>query len=120
VSSVDSGNLAGHLIALANTCRDWANIPFDLSRRLAGIADSIDLTREEAVGRRDGHRTQTVTWTQFDEALAGIIFSVRRGSIEQEIAGQRMAGLAVQADTMADIVRALITERGDGTGIDRL
>ena len=29
VSSVDSGNLAGHLIALANTCKEWALAPAD-------------------------------------------------------------------------------------------
>ena len=27
VSSVDSGNLAGHLIAAANACRDWRILP---------------------------------------------------------------------------------------------
>ena len=27
VSSVDSGNLAGHLIALANTCQSWREAP---------------------------------------------------------------------------------------------
>ena len=27
ISSVDSGNLAGHLIALANACREWADRP---------------------------------------------------------------------------------------------
>ncbi len=27
VSSVDSGNLAGHLIALANACREWRSVP---------------------------------------------------------------------------------------------
>ena len=29
VSSVDSGNLAGHLIALANACREWRTAPID-------------------------------------------------------------------------------------------
>ena len=27
VSTVDSGNLAGHLIALANACREWTRAP---------------------------------------------------------------------------------------------
>ena len=34
VSTVDSGNLAGHLIALANACREWGDRPFEASRRL--------------------------------------------------------------------------------------
>ena len=49
VSSVDSGNLAGHLIALANACREWTGRPSrQPQRRLAGIADALDLAREEA------------------------------------------------------------------------
>ena len=45
VSSVDSGNLAGHLIALANACREWTASPPDAARRLAGIEDALDLAR---------------------------------------------------------------------------
>ena len=33
VSSVDSGNLAGHLIALANACREWRDQPFSAAQR---------------------------------------------------------------------------------------
>ena len=41
VSSVDSGNLAAHLIALANACREWRDLPLADSRRLAGIEDAL-------------------------------------------------------------------------------
>ena len=70
ISSVDSGNLAGHLIALANACREWAAQPLTDERRLAGIADALELMREEAGRLREGRRTQTVTWRQLDDALA--------------------------------------------------
>ena len=43
VSSVDSGNLAAHLIALANACREWRDLPLADSRRLAGIEDALAL-----------------------------------------------------------------------------
>ena len=32
VSTVDSGNLAGHLIALANACREWTVLTPDVPR----------------------------------------------------------------------------------------
>src|SRR3990170_3581442 len=64
ISSVDSGNLAGHLIALANVCKEWAIHPLTDVRRLAGVADAFELMREEAGRLRDGRRTQTVTWRQ--------------------------------------------------------
>jgi cyclic beta-1,2-glucan synthetase len=47
VSSVDSGNLSGHLIALANACRDWSRAPaFDAAWR-GGVADAVALARED-------------------------------------------------------------------------
>ncbi|MDB5473442.1 MAG: glycosyl transferase, partial [Devosia sp.] len=44
VSSVDSGNLAGHLIALANACEEWTRAPLALDSR-AGMADTLQLAR---------------------------------------------------------------------------
>src|SRR5690606_32053885 len=43
VSSVDSGNLAGHLIALANACEDWAEAPPADSSQ--GLSDTLALAR---------------------------------------------------------------------------
>jgi len=45
VSSVDSGNLAGHLIVLANACEEWAHAPpkADLA---VGAADNLRLAQE--------------------------------------------------------------------------
>ncbi|WGD29118.1 glucoamylase family protein [Ancylobacter sp. WKF20] len=44
VSSVDSGNLAGHLIALANACEEWTGREAIAAR--AGLADCLALARE--------------------------------------------------------------------------
>src|SRR6185312_12189368 len=70
VSTVDSGNLAGHLIALANACREWMAATPTAAQRLAGIADALDLAREATDQLRDGRRTQTVTWQQLDDTLS--------------------------------------------------
>ena len=45
VSSVDSGNLAGHLIALANACEEWMADPGVPNARI-GMADTLRLARE--------------------------------------------------------------------------
>ena len=47
VSSVDSGNLAGHLIALANACEEWIREPPPDPQR--GISDALALIREALV-----------------------------------------------------------------------
>ncbi|MFC0697447.1 GH36-type glycosyl hydrolase domain-containing protein [Paraburkholderia humisilvae] len=45
VSSVDSGNLAGHLIALANACEEWLQATLAPAAR-CGIRDTLQLARE--------------------------------------------------------------------------
>jgi cyclic beta-1,2-glucan synthetase len=44
VSSVDSGNLAGHLIALANACTEWVEAPV-AANAASGVRDDLLLAR---------------------------------------------------------------------------
>ena len=46
VSSVDSGNLAGHLLALANGCRELIRESSLGETSFAGMKDSLELLRE--------------------------------------------------------------------------
>ena len=48
VSSVDSGNLAGHLIAVANACREWRSLRSTSQQCLLGVADALNLVQKEA------------------------------------------------------------------------
>lgn len=52
VSSVDSGNLAGHLIALANACESWARDEGwpDSNTQRAGLLDTLQLARQSRSG----------------------------------------------------------------------
>ncbi|WP_244511018.1 GH36-type glycosyl hydrolase domain-containing protein [Magnetospirillum fulvum] len=115
VSSVDSGNLAGHLITLANACREWRSRSIDPTLRLAGLADALDLAHETAASLRDGPWTQTVTWRQFDDALAAIVTELRHGATDLDGFARLLPRLANEAETMQDIARALVTDR-DGAG----
>jgi cyclic beta-1,2-glucan synthetase len=45
VSCVDSGNLAGHMIALANTCEEWADSAL-AAETLLGLQDTLQLARD--------------------------------------------------------------------------
>ncbi len=118
VSSVDSGNLAGHLIALANACREWQSAALDQTACLKGIADALDLAREDAARLRDGRKTQTVTWRQLDNALSALAMAAREPLPALDDFGARLANLGLQADTMLDMARALASERGDEAGAD--
>jgi cyclic beta-1,2-glucan synthetase len=46
VSTVDSGNLAGHLLVLKQACQEMARSPAPVARRLAGIRDTVDIAAE--------------------------------------------------------------------------
>jgi cyclic beta-1,2-glucan synthetase len=117
VSTVDSGNLAGHLIALANTCREWSVQTPSPARRLGGIADALDLAREATGRLRDGRRTQTVTWQQLDQSLAAVAAAMRHRDLDDASLAVRLGDLASQAETLVDISAALAAERGDDTAV---
>ncbi len=113
ISSVDSGNLAGHLIALANAAREWRSLPPAAAMRLSGIADALELTRKEAVKLRDGRRAQTVTFGQLDDAIAGLAAGIAKARVQGPEIVASFQDLSAQAETMADIASALADERGD-------
>lgn len=56
VSSVDSGNLAGHLVALANACEEWLDEPLSPAWR-NGLGDTVALVRQglDGLPRGAGH-----------------------------------------------------------------
>jgi cyclic beta-1,2-glucan synthetase len=110
VSSVDSGNLAGHLIALANACREWTRAPLADAPAIAGVEDSLALACEAVQTLPEDRRTQTTTRQQLSGALDALGAALGRG----------VAQLGPQADTMLDIARTLASERGDEAGAEML
>ncbi|SJM89305.1 GH36-type glycosyl hydrolase domain-containing protein [Crenothrix polyspora] len=61
ISTVDSGNLAGHLLTMSQACRDMLSQPLTLSNALAGLSDSHQLFMAALVETADDRRTLTVT-----------------------------------------------------------
>src|SRR5665647_1499944 len=118
ISTVDSGNLAGHLLALAAACQEWASVPLDDARRFAGIADSLELAREEAARMSDGPRTQTMTWRQLEEAIAKLAIDLRQPVPDRVNVAERLAEFARSADAIADISTVLSIESGKGVDSD--
>ena len=118
ISSVDSGNLAGHLIALANAVREWRRLPLADAMRLSGIADALELTRFEALKLRDGPQTQTVTVRQLDDAIVGLASRIAEAGMGGGEDMQWAVELAAQAETTADIAGVIAQERGEDTGAD--
>ena len=118
VSTVDSGNLAGHLIALASACEEWVHSPLSGERRMTGIADALEITREMANRIGDGRRTQTVTFGQLDRAIEALAVKLKQPVENDRDVASRLAEFAVLAETIADISRALSIESNADAGED--
>ncbi len=120
VSSVDSGNLAGHLIALANACREWVDRPLAPSRLFAGIDDTLSLASDAIRTLPDDRRTQFATAQELDRAIGALNAALgREHSLPEELPA-RLTDLAQQAATVVDIAQALAAERGDAVGVEML
>lgn len=102
VSSVDSGNLAGHLLVLEATCREWSEAPRFARDVEAGIADGVALIRQAA-----NHAAAA------DGADRAGALSVRLAAVDRALgalagAGERGAGLAAVDAALADVPGAAV------------
>ena len=113
VSTVDSGNLAGHLIALANACAGWRGDPAPASAAIGGVDDSLVLAREALTALPDDRRTHLVSQAELTIALEALATAISEGTGEP-------ADLAARAGTVADLARTLAHERGDDASADML
>ena len=135
VSSVDSGNLAGHLIALGNACRAWAAQPAQTlcNVALAGIRDNLALLCQalhESQGRAE--RTRLALHDEFDQAVTALRAALAdvpaddsnssaaaagSSSAQATIVAPAWPAITLLAATVADIARALVdevrTDQGD-------
>ncbi|MEX0879489.1 MAG: glucoamylase family protein [Thermoanaerobaculia bacterium] len=116
VSTIDSGNLAGHLIALKQACLDKQSGPISIEWARDGLADTLELLAESAAalsGRRQGG---VVSSRHLAAELreAGALLSSVPDSPEEWAA--RLDALSVHSETLADIVRALGQEDGAADG----
>ena len=115
VSTVDSGNLAAHLIALANACRGWID-PSPADQSFAGVRDSLDLAREARRELPEDRRMHATSRDQIDEALGALAAALRDAETATTDIATRLAVLIPLAMTLADIVRTLAGEWGNEAG----
>ncbi|GAB2908036.1 GH36-type glycosyl hydrolase domain-containing protein [Paralcaligenes ginsengisoli] len=113
ISSVDSGNLAGHLLALASACEEMTRKPVFTAMHLSGIRDSVWLLREAIRAERDDRRTLTVNPSQLREGLDDF----DRWLIEEPANAAdwptRWHELGTRAGTLLDLAETFAEERGD-------
>ena len=113
VSSVDSGNLAGHLLVLGNSARELAEKTSIDARMFTGLQDSIQLLREALASVADTPRTHTVTRKHLSnavDALAGLLDPLPADPLTW---ASKFAELRDCAQTLDDIAQTMQQEEGD-------
>ena len=104
ISAVDSGNLAGHLIALANACREWRTLPTDESVRISGIRDAIAITREELGDLVDPVPQPLQSLAEF---LGSFEIEAKRESRPGEDLVERLSRLTHRGETLGEMTVTL-------------
>ncbi len=112
VSSVDSGNLAAHLITLAGACREWQENQEPDEGARAGLADTFELARESLRAYRFTPGL-TITRGILETAFADLEASLRP-TAGIEPTDDALATAAERASTLVDMVRTLASETPRG------
>lgn len=117
VSSVDSGNLAGHLIVVANACLEWAAQPAKASCSALDV-DALTIARAEAAGLRALRRMPTLPWEHVERELAELELTARALAGDQTGAIESLSELSRRVEIIADTVAAHALDQGDETSRD--
>jgi len=120
VSTVDSGNLAGHLIAMAQACREFVHRPLSGPEVTEGIGDALHLLLDSVAKAGRPRRAQTTAEVLLRETVGGMsaILEVPTTSLPGWV--RRFKELETAADSLVDVARKLAIEVEDGAGSEIL
>ncbi len=120
VSTVDSGNLAGHLLGVAQGCDESVRQPVFSQSTLEGPSDALQFVRAAMREVPDDRRTLIVNRNQVDAVLrdAGHLLSTAPEHFSGWVVRWNM--LAGEAALLFDIATTLAGERGDAAGSEVL
>ena len=111
VSSVDSGNLAGHLIAVSAACAQWAEAPsVHLQGDFDGILDCVTVLEENLADLPDDRRQLRPLRQRLFDRIVGMRRAVETIKTQPEIASIRTINLTVQASEIRKLAVAIDTE----------
>ncbi|HEY5046593.1 MAG TPA: glucoamylase family protein [Rhizomicrobium sp.] len=116
VSSVDSGNLAGHLIALANGCREIVAGPIGNANWTAGIEDHLALVRQSTHFGAGERNAPNQANTALETAIESFADVFRQSPSTPAGIGRHLNKLAQKADALSELAHAQSKGRDDVEG----
>jgi cyclic beta-1,2-glucan synthetase len=113
VSSVDSGNLAGHLVAVAAACSEWAEAPsVHLQGEFDGLLDTVTILEQSLDDLPDDRRQLRPLRQRLRDRLEGMRRAVRIIKSQPEMASIRTINLAVLAGEIRKLATGIDVELG--------
>jgi len=109
---VDSGNLAGHLLTLGNSCRDLIEKSSVGAHLLTGLQDTGRLLRKSLAKVTDMPRAHIVSRKQLSNSVDAMIASLLPLPLDSVAWALRFKEWSAHARTVADIAQALEQEHG--------
>ena len=113
VDSVDSGNLAGHLIALGNACHEIAASPIGNQNWISGLDDTIALVRDAARPQTEERRAPSAVHARLDEAIDVFAAALQNAPSTPAGIARRLSDMTQLADAIVTCARAWSLECGD-------
>ncbi len=111
ISSVDSGNLAGHLLAVSAACRDWAEAPAaHLQGDFLGIVDATRILGQALESLPDDRRSLRPLRRRLQERIAGMRRAVETLRNEPETSAIRTINLTVLSADITKLANAIHDE----------
>lgn len=108
ISTVDSGNLAGHLIALSNYCAHWTLHPTDPRVSLDGIVDALELLLESLVKIPNDRRALRSLRKQLEQKIAAFRLLLKNAADTPEMISMRLVSFAIQASNIVSATLSLV------------
>jgi cyclic beta-1,2-glucan glucanotransferase len=113
ISTVDSGNLAGHLLALKRTCHDFMGSEILSLSLEQGLKDLVDLVKESAQALPVNLRVQAFGRTHMLEALEALESQLLPIPADAGEWATRVPEWETRADAVVDVARSLAMEQED-------
>ncbi len=120
ISTVDSGNLAGHLVVVAQACLEMEKLPLNPARRLEGVKDNFELARETFDTMRSKLRAPAANAKRLGAALDAIGAALQRGSSPESELARHLVELSDLTDGATAIARSLADDAGTAAADDVL
>jgi len=111
VSTVDSGNLAGHLLAVGQCCRELIQRPLFTSEILNGIRDALELVIDSVENEERPRRVETATLDQLRETAEAMLAGIEESGASPRDWRALLSEMNARAESLLDIANTLA---GDG------